>query len=66
LWHILSAASSFDVAASINSNVFAALRKPFDNAALISAVHECIESKCGPASPVLPIQVVEAVAPKAA
>jgi len=63
---ILSAASSFDVATSINSNVFAALRKPFDNTALVTAVRECIESNCGAAGPALPIHVVEVVAAIAA
>ena len=63
---ILSAASSFDVATSINPNVFAALRKPFDNTALITAVRACIELNCGAAGAALPIHVVEAVATIAA
>ena len=58
---ILSAASSFDLAASHNPNVFAALRKPFDNAALVSAVRGCIEANC-PAPDVVPIQPVAAAA----
>jgi len=57
---ILSAASSFDVAESVNSNVFVSLRKPFDNAALIAAVRGCIEAHC-PVLP-LPIQPVAAAA----
>lgn len=49
---IMSAASQFDVASAINSNVFAALSKPFDIAALITAVAGCIEAACAPpASP---------------
>ena len=51
---ILSAASSSDFATSINPNVFAALTKPFDNGALITAVRECIESNCGASAPALP------------
>lgn len=43
---ILSAASSFDIAESLNRNVFASLRKPFDNAALLAAVRRCIDSNC--------------------
>lgn len=43
---ILSAASSFEIAHSSNPNVFAALRKPFDNIELIAAVRECIEATC--------------------
>jgi DNA-binding NtrC family response regulator len=41
---ILSAASSFGVAAAIHPNVFVALRKPFDNAELTKAVAACIEA----------------------
>jgi CheY-like chemotaxis protein len=52
---LLSAASSFDVARSKNPNVFAALRKPFDNSALIAMVRGCAEANCPvPALPVLP------------
>ena len=51
---IMSAASSFESASS-HSNVFAALRKPFDNHELISAVRNCIDSRCGPAHPLHPI-----------
>ena len=43
---ILSAASSFELATSTNPNVFITLRKPFEIAALISAVGACIESPC--------------------
>lgn len=59
---ILSAASSFDVAGSINPNVFAALRKPFDVTGLITAVRECVEANCCPASPALPLPPVVAAA----
>ena len=45
---ILSAASSFELTTSINPNVFAALRKPFDNVELIATVRGCIEANCGP------------------
>ena len=48
---IMSAASSFEVAGATNPNVFAALRKPFDNAALITAVRGCIEATCDPPAP---------------
>jgi CheY-like chemotaxis protein len=48
---ILSAAASLEIASSMNSNVFSALRKPFDNSALISAVRECIDASCGPSLP---------------
>ena len=51
---ILSAAASLEIASSINSNVFAALRKPFDNTALISAVRRCIEASRDPSHPALP------------
>jgi CheY-like chemotaxis protein len=59
---ILSAAASLEIASSINLNVFAALRKPFDNADLITAVRGCIEAPCGPSRPVLPLQPVKAAA----
>lgn len=55
---ILSAASSFEVARATNPNVFAALRKPFDNSELISAVQGCLEASCDPAPPALPLQPV--------
>jgi CheY-like chemotaxis protein len=50
---LLSAASPLDIASRINPNVFAALQKPFDNAALIAAVRGCIEASCDPATPAL-------------
>ena len=49
---VLSAASSLDVAHSVNSNVFSALRKPFDNEALVDAVRRCIDAVCD--VPVMP------------
>jgi DNA-binding NarL/FixJ family response regulator len=55
---ILSAASSFDLAESLNANVFISLRKPFDNAALIAAVRGCIDANC----PVLPFPIRPAAA----
>jgi DNA-binding NtrC family response regulator len=48
---IMSAASPFEVATALNSNVFAALEKPFDIAALVSTVARCIDAACGPAAP---------------
>ena len=58
---LLSAASALDVASSISPNVFAALRKPFDNAALISAVRGCIEATCEP-EPAVPTEPVKVAA----
>ena len=49
---ILSAASSLEVADSLNANVFVALRKPFDNSALTAAVRRCIDASC--AEPAVP------------
>lgn len=48
---IMSAASHFDLANSVTPNVFAALRKPFDIEALITAVRGCIEAACEPEGP---------------
>jgi DNA-binding NtrC family response regulator len=49
---LLSAASSLAVADSCNSNVFASLRKPFDNRTLISTIGRCIDANSGvPALP---------------
>lgn len=50
---ILSAGSSVEIKDSINPIVFGALRKPFDNAELISTVRRCIESHRGPMRPAL-------------
>ena len=59
---ILSAGSSLEIARSTNPNVFAALRKPFDITALISAVRGCIEAVGDPVPPALPFAPVEAAA----
>ncbi len=59
---LLSAASPLDIASRISPSVFAALRKPFDNAALIKAVRGCIEATCDTATATHPLQPV----PKAA
>jgi DNA-binding NtrC family response regulator len=59
---IMSAASRFDIASSMNSNVFAALPKPFDIEALITAVAGCIEALCDPAGTPTDVEPV----PKAA
>ena len=59
---LMSAASSFEMATSNNPNVFAALRKPFDNIDLVRAVRGCIEATCGPAGPVLPLKPVAVAA----
>lgn len=59
---ILSAGGSLEIASSINPNVFVALRKPFDNTALISTVRACIEASCEPVSPALPLQPLVAAA----
>jgi CheY-like chemotaxis protein len=48
---LLSAAASLDITNWITPSVFAALRKPFDNAALITAVRGCIAETCGPVLP---------------
>ena len=53
---ILSAASSFKIANSINPNVFASLRKPFDTTHLLSIIRRCLEETCAVASPTLPLQ----------
>ena len=45
---LLSAAASLDITNWITPSVFAALRKPFDNAALITAVRGCIDATCEP------------------
>lgn len=45
---VLSAASSLEIASATNQNVFAALRKPFDNIELVKAVQGCIEAMCAP------------------
>lgn len=45
----MSATSRFDVTNSVNPNVFAALSKPFEIGALITAVKGCIEAACAPA-----------------
>ncbi|HEX7419485.1 MAG TPA: response regulator [Thermoanaerobaculia bacterium] len=50
---ILSAASSFDLAESLNANVFTSLRKPFDNAALIASIRRCIDANLP--LPILPV-----------
>ncbi|GAC1429842.1 MAG: hypothetical protein NVSMB68_02140 [Thermoanaerobaculia bacterium] len=59
---ILSAGSSVEINDSINPIVFGALRKPFNNAELISTVTRCIESHGGPLRPavgvVLPVKRV--------
>ena len=55
---LLSAASPLDIARKITPSVFAALRKPFDNAELITAVRGCIEARCNTAIPALAPQPV--------
>ncbi len=45
---ILSAASSLEIASASNPNVFSALRKPFDNVDLVSAVRKCVDATCEP------------------
>jgi DNA-binding NtrC family response regulator len=55
---LLSAASPLNIASKMTPSVFAALRKPFDNAALIEAVRGCIEATCDTATPTHPIQPV--------
>jgi len=57
---IMSAASHFDLANSVTPNVFAALRKPFDIEALITAVRDCVEASCEPAGPSHPLPVPKA------
>jgi DNA-binding NtrC family response regulator len=47
---IMSAASRFELANSISPNVFAAVQKPFDIEALITAVRGCVEAACDPAA----------------
>jgi CheY-like chemotaxis protein len=54
---LLSAAAPLDIASRMTPSVFAALRKPFDNVALISAVRGCIEA-CDTATPTHPLQPV--------
>jgi CheY-like chemotaxis protein len=54
---LLSAASPLDIASKITPSVFAALRKPFDNAALVKAVRGCIEATCDTATPTHPPQL---------
>lgn len=51
---IMSAASRFNIANSMTANVFAALSKPFDIQALITAVAGCIEASCEPPTLLLP------------
>lgn len=48
---LMSAASPHEVARSVTPNVCVALRKPFDVAALVAAVEQCVEASCGPAAP---------------
>ena len=48
---LLSAASPLEIASKLTPSVFAAMRKPFDNAELIAAVHGCIEARCDTATP---------------
>jgi CheY-like chemotaxis protein len=55
---LLSAASPLDIASRISPSIFAALRKPFDNVALIAAVRGCIEATCDTATPTHPLQPV--------
>jgi DNA-binding NtrC family response regulator len=55
---LMSAASRFDLANSVNPNVFAALSKPFEIGALITAVRGCIEAACEPAGPPSHLQPV--------
>lgn len=55
---IMSAASRFDVANSVNPNVFAALSKPFEIGALITAVRGCIDAACEPAGALSHLQPV--------
>jgi DNA-binding NtrC family response regulator len=50
---VVSAGSEFDVAHSVNPNVFVGLQKPFNVAELIDAVGQCIAANCEPA-PVAP------------
>jgi CheY-like chemotaxis protein len=54
---LLSAASPLEIASKLTPSVFAAMRKPFDNAELIAAVRGCIEA-CDTATPTHPPQVV--------
>lgn len=59
---IMSAAQRFDIAKAINPNVFAALSKPFENQALITAVNECLEAGCEPAGasgPLMPVSIAK-------
>jgi hypothetical protein len=52
-------ASPLEIARLITPNVFAALRKPFDDIDhLITAVRECIEGRCNMAIPALAPQPV--------
>jgi DNA-binding NtrC family response regulator len=46
---IMSAASPAEIANATNENVFAVLRKPFNNSELVSAVRRCMEANCAPA-----------------
>jgi len=56
---LMSAASPLEIARLITPNVFAALRKPFDDIDhLITAVRECIEARCNTAIPALAPQPV--------
>jgi DNA-binding NtrC family response regulator len=59
---VMSAGSALEIARSFDSNVFASLRKPFDYAALVSAVRECIEAARDPAPSGLPLPPVAAAA----
>jgi CheY-like chemotaxis protein len=56
---LMSAASPLEIARLITPNVFAALRKPFDDIDhLITAVRGCIEARCYTAIPALAPQPV--------
>jgi DNA-binding NtrC family response regulator len=59
---LMSAASRFDVANSMNPNVFAALSKPFENGALIEAVRGCIATGCEPTPAIIHLQPVSEAA----
>jgi len=59
---VISAGSALEIARSIDPNVFASLRKPFDYFALVNAVRGCIDAARDPAPSGVPIPPVAAAA----